>query len=415
MESLSLEGEITLEELNHSLSKMKNNKCPGIDGFPAEFYKVFWNKIKYFALRAINHSYNAGSMSDSMRTCVISCLPKGDKPRQFLKNWRPISLLSVLYKLASSAISNRLKSVLPKIISECQTGFLTGRFIGDSTRLVYDIMHYVDTNNLSGQLMLVDFHKAFDSVSWNFLSELLDHINFGLSFRKWITLFNTDIKAYILQSGFLSSAIKIRRGCRQGDPIASYLFLLCAQVLCYMIENNENIRGISIDNTQFKLTHFADDTTIFLDGSRDSLLAALNTLEIFGTFSGLKVNTDKTKIVWLGKKKHSADKIDTVQNLSWGTTDFNLLGLEFSVDMKKMLSLNYNPIINKIENILNRWNRRNLTPLGKITVIKTFIISSLNHLFSSIPSPGPHVITQIEKLLYSFIWNNKPHKISKIK
>ena len=213
-----------------------------------------------------------------------------------MKNWRPISLLSVLYKLASAAIANRLKGVLDILISKAQTGFLKGRFIGDSTRLVYDIMHHLEFNNLPGQLMLVDFQKVFDSVSWTFIMTILKHFNFGDSFQKWVAVFNNNIKAYVLQSGFLSESFSIERGCRQGDPIASYLFLLCAQVLYYLFDQNSNIHGISIEGTLFKLTQFADDTTIFLDGSRDSLIAALNTLEIFGSISGLKVNTEKTKI-----------------------------------------------------------------------------------------------------------------------
>ena len=75
---------------------------------------------------------------------MISCLPKGNKPRDDLKNWRPISLTSVLYKMVTSVIATRLKKVLPELISDCQTGFLKGRFIGESTRLVYDIMNYTE-------------------------------------------------------------------------------------------------------------------------------------------------------------------------------------------------------------------------------------------------------------------------------
>ena len=95
-------------------------------------------------------------------------------------------------------------------------------------------MNLAESNNLPGQLMLVDFHKAFDSVSWKCLTDLLNYLNFGLSFCRWITMFNSNIKAYIVQSGFLSEAIKVEKGCKQGDPIASYLFLLAAQVLFYM-------------------------------------------------------------------------------------------------------------------------------------------------------------------------------------
>ena len=83
-------------------------------------------------------------MSISLRQTLITCLPKGDKPRDNLKNWRPISLLSVVYKLASSAIANRIKKVLDSIVSKTQSGFIEGRYIGESTRLIHDIMSYTE-------------------------------------------------------------------------------------------------------------------------------------------------------------------------------------------------------------------------------------------------------------------------------
>ena len=120
---------------------MKSGKCPGIDGFPSEFLKVFWHKLKYFVLRSLNEAYEKGEMSITLRQCVINCLPKGNKPRHLLNNWRPISLLPVIYRIGSSAIANRLKNVLYKIISENQSGFISGHDIGDSTRLIYDLMY----------------------------------------------------------------------------------------------------------------------------------------------------------------------------------------------------------------------------------------------------------------------------------
>ena len=117
--------------------------------------------------------------------------------------------------------------------------------------------------------------------------------------------------------------------------------LLCAQILCYMIIQNKKIRGINFTNTEIKISQYADDTTLILDGQDVSLHAALNTLEIYGTVSGLKVNTDKTQIVWIGKKKHAKEKIDTGKNLAWGNTDFNLLGINFSVDLNCKEDMNY--------------------------------------------------------------------------
>ena len=113
------------------------------------------------------------------------------------------------------------------------------------------------------------------------------------------------MKAAVLQSAILSDFFDIQRGCRQGDPISAYLFLLCAQVMFLLIMNEPTLKGIKINGTEFKITQFADDTTLILDGSKQSLLAALNVLEIFGSVSGVKINTDKTNLVWIGKKRYS--------------------------------------------------------------------------------------------------------------
>ena len=301
-EATALEGPLTIDELGIALKKMKNNKTPGIDGFPSEFFKVFWVKLKYLVLNALNHCYEKGMLSISMRQTIINCIPKGDKARDNIKNWRPISLLSVLYKLASSAIAARMNTVLNKLISQDQTGFVKGRYIGETTRLIYDIMHYTEVKELDGLLMLIDFEKAFDSISWKFMYNTLTFFGFGTSFIHWIKMFNNNIKACVLQAGVKSDFISIERGCKQGDPIAAYLFILCGQILNYLIKKNKKINGIYVDEIEIKITQFADDTTLILDGSQSSLQAALNTIEIFGSFSGLKINTNKTKLVWIGRK-----------------------------------------------------------------------------------------------------------------
>ena len=111
-EKTSLEGEITLAEASLALKNMKNYKSPGSDGFAAEFVKFFWLQLGSFVVRSLNDGFRKGELSTTQKEGVIICIPKGDKPKDLIKNWRPISLLNVVYKIGSACIAKRLKSVL---------------------------------------------------------------------------------------------------------------------------------------------------------------------------------------------------------------------------------------------------------------------------------------------------------------
>ena len=147
-------------------------------------------------------------------------------------------------------------------------------------------------------------------------------------------------------------------------------FFLGAEVLSIMILKNPDIVGIIIGENEFKLAQFADDTTLILDGTLHSLQSALNTLEIFGTLSGLRMNKDKTKLIWIGRKKLAKEKLNVSENLTWGETQFSLLGLEFSTSLEKIPFLNYGKAMTKIKREIEKWNKRHLTPFGKITMLK---------------------------------------------
>ena len=189
VESKSIEGLLNYQEVTLTLKQMSNDKSPGPDGFSANFFKVFWLKIGHFVVRSLDYALLDDSFSSSIKLGIIICIPKDNKPKKLLKNWRPITLLNVLYKIASGTIANRLKTVLDKLISSDQTGFLKNRFIGENTRLINDIMKYYEDNNTPGLLMLLDFEKAFDSLSFDFILKTFDFFGFGLSLKKWIELF----------------------------------------------------------------------------------------------------------------------------------------------------------------------------------------------------------------------------------
>ena len=96
---------------------MPNNKSPGNDGFTKEFYNFFWDDIKDFLVNSINFAYDKKEFSISQRQAIIKLIEKKNSDKRYIKNWRPISLLNVDYKIASKALAERLKKVLPKLVS----------------------------------------------------------------------------------------------------------------------------------------------------------------------------------------------------------------------------------------------------------------------------------------------------------
>ena len=125
------------------------------------------------------------------------------------------------------------------------------------------------------------------------------------------------------------------------------------------------------------------------------------------------MNKNKTKVIWIVKQKHSKDKLSVDVNLDWGTIQFYLLGLRFPVNLDKMTTLNYSLAFEKAKKLLQSWKWRPLTPIGRITVIKTFILSKFVHLFTTIPSPDHQLIKETNSLLSGYMRNQKPDKIKR--
>ena len=411
-EAEELEGPIQIEELSNCLKNMKNNKSPGSDGFSVEFFKFFWKDIKHILLNSLNISFQKRELSNTQKEGVITCIPKGEKPREFLKNWRPICLLNVAYKLCSGCIAARLKKVLPIIISGDQTGFMKNRFVGDNIRFIYDAMHHIKANNKEGLLLLIDFEKAFDTLSWEFIQDTLTVFNFKNDIKKWISIFFRNIKSCVVVNNKVSSWFDINRGFRQGDPISPYIFVICAEILAIMIRKNEKIKGIRIGSDELKISQYADDTSLLLDGSKDSFEYCIHTILEYAKYSGLNMNFEKTKVITLGNTRNDIRYMPNL-DLEWNPKTFTVLGIEFNKKLQNLLYINLNRKVNEINSLIKVWSKRNLTPLGRITVLKSLIIAKITHIMMTLPPENCKIIDDLEKRFFKFIWGGKPDPIKR--
>ena len=223
---------------------MENNKSPGEDGYPAEFYKVFWIDIKTILVKSYKYAYESGGLSISQRRGIISLIPKKEKDPLMLKNWRPLSLLNVDYKMLAKTIASRIKSSLNHIVHENQTGYIKNRYIGQNIATINDIIHYTETENIPALLIAVDFEKAFDCLDWTFLQSCLIRFGFPDFILNWVTILYADIQSCVINNGTLSEYFSIERGVRQGCPLSPYLFIIAVEMLAIAIRENTNIKGI---------------------------------------------------------------------------------------------------------------------------------------------------------------------------
>lgn len=362
------EGLLSLPELTTALGNMSKNKSHGPDELSVEFFSKVWNLLGPILLEVINACYADSDLCDSMKTSNTRLVfKKGD--RKSLKNWQPISLFNVDYKICSKALSSHLSLVLEKIVSPDQTCSVPGRSISSNLVMLRDMLDYIDRTGEPGILISLDQEKAFDRVDCSFLMNLLQHFGFGPSFCRWISTLYHGGNMRILVNGWLSRKIELQRGVRQGSSLSPMLYILCVEVLAAKVRNTPAIEGFLLPGGKcFKVGQYADDTTGFLR-SLYFLRILLDVISAYERGSGAKLNRSKSKAMWVGSWK---DRDDQPYGLTW-VKKMKILGVFFGViDVQRD---NWESKLSKLDKMLSLWKSRSLSMVGKSLVINVLGVS----------------------------------------
>ena len=387
-----LEGPLTYEECKEALSSFSKNKLPGKDSFTAEFYITFFDILGEDLVRSLNHAYEKGELSISQRRGVIPLLPKDESSLLDLKNWRPITLLNVDHKIAAKAIATRMESTLPFLIHTDQTGFIKGGYIGGNIKLICDLLEQTKTDKSSGILLSIDFRKAFDTLQWPIMHKALETYNFGESLRRLIEIFYKNIESTVLNNGYPSKWMKPSKGARQGCPLSPFLFVLTAELLSNKIRQSYTVKGVTLCGNEIKISQSADDTNLIC-ADIPSVENALQILVDFGKISGLTLNKEKTKAMWLGRSAKNKDK---PLGFKWVSCPTRFLGVHISYDKKGNDYQNYDLKIGKLQTNLDMWKMRDLTLFGRVLIVKSLGISQLTYSASNVDAPN-YVISTAKK------------------
>lgn len=404
-----LTADITDIEVKAAISRLKPQKSPGPDGFTAEWYKSFREQLIPKLCQVCNGAFKEGEIPPSWKQAIISVIPKEGKDSLDCRQFRPISVLNLDYKIYMSILARRVERFLPSLINLDQTGFIHGRQTQDSLRMTLHIMWHIQENKIQSMLLGLDAEKVFDSVRWTFLYKVLEKFGFNNILIEAFKAVYNNPTARIKINGSLSNSFILERSCRQGCPCSPLLFALFLEPLSQYIRQNKQIKGINIAGQEHKISLFADDVLIYLLHPSISLPALMSSMDRFGKLSGYKINIQKTQVMTFNFTP--PDDLVTKYSLSYNEKSMKYLGINLTQDITKLFEANFVPFNIKLKSDISKWNHLPFLSLtSRIESVKMIILPRL--LFLSLPmeiSDGQFI--EWQKLISQYIWMGKKPRL----
>ncbi|KAJ9553481.1 hypothetical protein OSB04_017526 [Centaurea solstitialis] len=378
------------EKYWEAIKNCGSNKSPGLDGFTFGFLKKFWPIINADLSRAVNWFWEKGELSKGCNASFLTLIPKTESPLN-LGDYRPISLIGAFYKIIAKIMAERLKGLMGKINNNTQSAFIKDRFILDGVLIVNEVIDFLKRKKKKGLIFKVDFEKAYDSVEWSFLLDCMRKMGFG---EKWVKRIEECLKSSttsVLVNGSPTKEFPMRKGLRQGDPLAPFLFLIVAEALHLLTEKAEDnllFEGIKVGNQNLPVSHlqYADDVVFLGQWRTSNLKNLLKILECFQRMSGLKINVSKSKNFGVGVPDEEVSSWATSVGCKYGKLPFSYLGLPVGNSMRKID--HWKEAIGKIKKRLNSWKARFVSFGGRLTLVKSVLGSLPLYYFSLFRAPN---------------------------
>jgi exonuclease III len=432
--SAEMDEPITAAEIRLAIKAAKNNKSPGLDGIPYEFYKKFPTfKVGDETIRVENilskvfkdirkHGvWNMPSNENNQypfTSGVMSLLYK-KKDKMEIENYRPITLLGTDYKLMTKCIATRLGEVAGDIIHPNQTGFVPKRSLYDSVRMSELMIDYAERTKQNGCIIALDQEKAYDKIDHNYLWKVLEAFGFGEDFINMIKTLYSNGYTNIMVNGVMATPIAIERGVRQGDPMSCILYDLAIEPLAEAIRQSSlegyRVKGL-IDKILVSL--FADDTIVYVN-ERDNIHTLYEIINEFCCASTARFNIPKTEFLPIGTKEYRDKVIQTRTIGAYKVPE----GIRIVKDKESMRTLGawigndvnqypqWEAIMSKQANIMKMWQSTHPSFKGKELILKALVQSRALFL-ATVNGMPQDVRKKMNRNMRNFLWEGKKGTMS---
>lgn len=355
-------------------------------------------------MAVFHHFYNlAGGDFAALNSAMIVLLPKKDGATS-MADYRPISLIHSIAKLIAKVLSMRLAPVISTLISPAQTAFQRTKCIHDSFLYVQNAVRALHRRKTPALLLKLDIAKAFDSISWEYMFELLQRMGFPARWRDWIALLLSTSSSSCLLNGSPGASIIHRRGLRQGDPLSPLLFILCIDPLHRLLEAATMAGQLSpLPDTAVRMrtSLYVDDAVIFINPARTEVDALLSILHLFGEATGLHVNLAKSSAVPiscgdldLGSILHNFGGIVASLPITY-------LGLPITTSRVRLVHLQF--ILDRIRARLAGWKGRLMHIAGRRVLVRCVLSAMPTFALTVLRAPRKF-FKEVDKARRRFLW-----------
>jgi len=392
-------------EIRDTLFSLATGKAPGPDGFNVDFFKHSWDIVGASVIMAVKDFFVTGKLLKQINTTIIALVPKIPNAST-VHDFRPIACCNTIYKCITKLIANRLARVLPSIISLPQNAFVKGRHISDNILLAQELFSGFQHDPYRAKCVIkVDFKKAYDTVSWEFIEVCLQAFRFPQILTDRIMTCIRSPKFSICLNGDLHGFFASGRGIRQGDPISPYIFTLVMEAFTGLldIQTSRPEFGFFWRCKSTKLSHlfFADDVLLFSEATLASVGLLKSGIDSFSSWSGLVPNLNKSEVFLSGGSSGLRNDILNMLGFQVGSLPFRYLGVP--VISARLGKADCITLVNAITARIQSWTHRFLSFAGRVQLVKS-VLYSVQVFWASVFFLPCAVLDRIEKILRQFLW-----------